>query len=410
MSSPVITVENVSKSYIINHHQNDGDQSTFRDKIAATSKAFISREKTKFPPTNEVLWALKDVSFEVQQGERLAIIGGNGAGKSTLFKLLSRITPPTKGKIILEGRVASLLEVGTGFHPELTGRENIFLNGTILGMSMREIKSKFDEIIDFSGVEKFLDTPVKRFSSGMYVRLAFAVAAHLQSEILIIDEVLAVGDAEFQKKCLGKMQDVSQNGRTILIVSHTMTTIQSLCTIGIFLKNGAIQKFGNVNDVVNDYLYENKKTDQRLSEITNRKGNGNLIFINGIIENDSVQIETFKDLTIVLDYALRDDVMIQQYKIEVNINNRFGQRVALMSTHIVNTAFDIKSEKVIFRINNLPLVPGDYICNIYAEINNEMADLLSDVIPFTIIERDYYNSGRMILPNLVPVLLKYDVF
>ncbi len=408
MISPVITIENVSKSYIINHHQNDGDQTTLRDKIAATSKAFTRREKTKFPHPNEVFWALKDISFDVQQGERLAIIGGNGAGKSTLFKLLSRITAPTKGKIILEGRVASLLEVGTGFHPELTGRENIFLNGTILGMSMREIKNKFDEIVDFSGVEKFLDTPVKRFSSGMYVRLAFAVAAHLESEILIIDEVLAVGDTEFQKKCLGKMQDISDTGRTILFVSHTMATIQSLCTHGILLKSGTIQKIGEINDVIYEYLNNNKSINQKLSEITNRKGNGAIRFTQGKIETDNNIVESFKELQIKLNFILDDEIIISDFNIDIIIHHRSGQELTHISSVVLKKYDVAEANQITFTIYDLPLAPGDYYCTLIALINKDVADVITEVLPFTIIEKEYsYKIGNP-RPNLFPVLLKYD--
>ena len=208
--------------------------------------------------SNDFVWALKDINFEVQQGEVLGIIGKNGAGKSTLLKLLSRVTSPTTGLIKAKGRIASLLEVGTGFHPELTGKENVFLNGAILGMTKTEIRSKLDEIVDFAGVAKYIDTPVKRYSSGMYVRLAFAVAAHLDPEILIVDEVLAVGDAEFQKKAIGKMQDVSsQDGRTILFVSHNMPSVKSLCTNGIILTNGVVSYSGPVENVIDTYLKEN---------------------------------------------------------------------------------------------------------------------------------------------------------
>jgi lipopolysaccharide transport system ATP-binding protein len=202
----------------------------------------------------EYVWALEDINFSVEQGEVLGIIGKNGAGKSTLLKILSKVTGPTKGDIKVKGRIASLLEVGTGFHPELTGRENVFLNGAILGMQNAEIKSKFDEIVSFSGVEKYIDTPVKRYSSGMYVRLAFAVAAHLEPEILIVDEVLAVGDAEFQKKCLGKMKDVSGQGRTVLFVSHNMTAVNALCNKAILLKHGKIVSSGRTHDVINEYI------------------------------------------------------------------------------------------------------------------------------------------------------------
>ncbi len=278
--SPIIQVENLGKCYRL-HHESRERYTALRDVIARKAGGFL--EKLKFgkqkaetfrgeaqdkfqlsqfptsafpaaPAADEDFWALKDVSFEVKQGEVVGIIGRNGAGKSTLLKILSRITEPTTGRITLRGRVASLLEVGTGFHPELTGRENIYLNGAILGMTKVEIKSKFDEIVAFAEIEKFLDTPVKRYSSGMYVRLAFAVAAHLEPEILIVDEVLAVGDAQFQKKCLGKMQEVSKGGRTVLFVSHNMSAVKALCLKVIMLEQGHVKHCGAVDEIVECYL------------------------------------------------------------------------------------------------------------------------------------------------------------
>lgn len=253
MSEPIIKAEGLGKKYIISHEK-AGGYTALRDVITQKAKGLV-KGKLNGLPAKEEFWALKDVNFEIPRGEAVGIIGRNGAGKSTLLKILSRITEPSTGRIELNGRVASLLEVGTGFHPELTGRENIFLNGAILGMSRAEIKQKFDEIVDFSGVEKFLDTPVKRYSSGMYVRLAFAVAAHLEPEILVVDEVLAVGDAEFQKKCLGKMEDVSRKeGRTVLFVSHNMGAIASLCNEVILLRNGMLAYRGGIQQGIDLYL------------------------------------------------------------------------------------------------------------------------------------------------------------
>ena len=257
MSNTVIRVENLSKKYAIGRRKQEG-YTTLRDSLTNGAKdlrrKLLEASQQGIPnSTPEDLWALKDVSFEIEQGDRIGIIGRNGAGKSTLLKILSRITEPTSGRIAIKGRVASLVEVGTGFHPELTGRENIYLNGAILGMSKAEIKRKFDEIVAFSEVEKFLDTPVKRYSSGMYVRLAFAVAAHLEPEILIVDEVLAVGDVAFQKKCLGKMEDVGKEGRTVLFVSHNMATIKQLCTKGIMLENGLVRYQGGIRNVIESY-------------------------------------------------------------------------------------------------------------------------------------------------------------
>jgi lipopolysaccharide transport system ATP-binding protein len=261
MSDVVIKAESLGKKYTIGHQANSERYTALRDvmmrgvstlwrktKDLASGKPIVQGDST------EDIWALRDVSFEIRQGEAVGIIGRNGAGKSTLLKVLSRITEPSVGRVTIRGRVASLLEVGTGFHPELTGRENIYLNGAILGMTRREIKTKFDEIVDFAGVEKFLDTPVKRYSSGMYVRLAFAVAAHLEPEILLVDEVLAVGDAEFQKKCLGKMKDVAQIGRTVLFVSHNLSAISQLCPVSLLLERGKIKNIGPTNEVISKYI------------------------------------------------------------------------------------------------------------------------------------------------------------
>jgi len=277
MAETVIKVEGLGKKYIIGH-QGTRRYKTLREQIGDNLRSVFSKTKQMFSGDQvmdgdemEEFWALRDVNFEVKQGDRLGIIGRNGAGKSTLLKILSRITEPTKGRVMIKGRVASLLEVGTGFHQELTGRENIFLNGAILGMSRTEIKRKFDEIVDFSGVEKFLDTPVKRYSSGMYVRLAFSVAAHLEPEILVVDEVLAVGDEEFQKKCLGKMKDVSSNeGRTVLFVSHNMGVITQLCNKGMLLNKGMLEISGNANAVIQEYINNQSRVSNTVYEIEDR--------------------------------------------------------------------------------------------------------------------------------------------
>lgn len=250
---PILEIQSVSKKFNI-HHEGFSYLS-LRDRLTELAK-FKSSKKS-----DEDFWALKDVSFDVMPGESIGIIGKNGAGKSTLLKILSKITPPTHGKIICRGRIASLLEVGTGFHPELTGRENVYLNGSILGMKKKEIDARFDEIVDFAGTERFLDTPLKHYSSGMQLRLAFAVAAFLEPEILVIDEVLAVGDAEFQKKCLGKMEDVSKSGRTILFVSHNLDALQTLCKKSIYLKDGALDFTGSTNDVINKYIGQIRSTN-----------------------------------------------------------------------------------------------------------------------------------------------------
>lgn len=277
---PIIKVQALSKKYLIGHEAQQERYTALRDVISKktrtllrTTKNLIKGEQILHGDSVEEFWALKDVSFDIGRGEVVGIIGRNGAGKSTLLKILSRITEPTVGKIEIYGKVSSLLEVGTGFHPELTGRENIFLNGAILGMSRVEIRKKFDEIVTFAEVEKFLDTPVKRYSSGMYVRLAFAVAAHLEPDILVVDEVLAVGDAGFQKKCLGKMGEVSKNGRTVLFVSHNMGAIASLCSRAIFLERGEIVSSGNTREILDQYQKKDYSNSQKtINCLTFRRG------------------------------------------------------------------------------------------------------------------------------------------
>jgi lipopolysaccharide transport system ATP-binding protein len=276
--TPILQVQNVGKKYLIQQ----GTVSNYKT-LSETLTQFFRRTASSSPAKTNEFWALKDVSFTLNQGDRVGIIGRNGAGKSTLLKLISRVTEPTKGRIGMNGRISSLLEVGTGFHPELTGRENIFLNGAILGMRKGEIQRRFDEIVDFAGTEQFLDTPIKRYSSGMYVRLAFAVAAFLESEILIVDEVLAVGDAAFQKKCLGKMDQVSRDGRTILFVSHNLSTIESLCNRGIYLSDGGVKLDGSSLDAITEYTKETSQSgfglgkEIDLSQVK-RPGNGQIRF------------------------------------------------------------------------------------------------------------------------------------
>jgi lipopolysaccharide transport system ATP-binding protein len=298
VSEVIVSAEGVSKRYMLDHQLGVQSYRKFSDVLVNAAKTpwrWLRGQPSKTKSVEE-FWALKDVSFEIRRGEVMGIVGRNGAGKSTLLKLLSRISEPTQGRITLRGRVASLLEVGTGFHPELSGRENIFLNGAILGMSRSEIRSKFDEIVDFAEVEQFLDTPVKRYSSGMYVRLAFAVAAHLEPEILIVDEVLAVGDAQFQAKCLGKMQDVSKgDGRTVIFVSHNMAAVRSLCRTGILLERGKVVKQGSMDEVIDLYVKQgpatqdfkaNKNPNSYVTgcEIRGAQGCAELFFTNDVLQ------------------------------------------------------------------------------------------------------------------------------
>lgn len=287
----IITIENLGKKYTIGHQRND-NYLTFRDSLSDLSKSLYQRIRHPFTPIqssslSEEFWALKDVNLTIQPGDRLGIIGRNGAGKSTLLKILSRITHPTTGRVHIKGRVTSLLEVGTGFHPELTGRENIFLNGAILGMTKNDINKCFDEIVDFAGIEKFLGTPVKRFSSGMYIRLAFSVAAHLRSEILIVDEVLAVGDAEFQKKCLNKMKGLKRKNQTVIFVSHDTGAISDICTNAIHLDMGMIINSGMTKTVVQNYMNNSSNTyfADLSSYFKNRTGSGPMRFVEAELTN-----------------------------------------------------------------------------------------------------------------------------
>jgi lipopolysaccharide transport system ATP-binding protein len=300
MSDIAIQIEGLGKKYTLRHER--AGYKTFRETLVSGAQAIARRIRHPFSTRSsedaEEFWALQDVNLEIRQGECIGIIGRNGAGKSTLLKILSRITEPTTGRVIINGRVASLLEVGTGFHPELTGRENIYLNGAILGMRRSEIKRKFDEIVDFSGVEKFIDTPVKRYSSGMYVRLAFAVAAHLEPEILIVDEVLAVGDAEFQKKCMGKMEDVStREGRTVLFVSHNMLAITSLCDKGVLLSQGVVEFAGESRQLVNYYTGSQNTNSlvQSWSEV-NAPRSARVMLTSLVISNDPAHNTSIIDM------------------------------------------------------------------------------------------------------------------
>lgn len=385
MSDAVIKVENLSKKYIISH-QGQERYTALRDVMTDGIKrlgkkllspfTFHSSQPSNSPFTfhdspftaSEEFWALKDVSFEIKQGDRVGIIGRNGAGKSTLLKILSRITEPTSGLIEIAGRVASLLEVGTGFHPELTGRENIYLNGAILGMSRVDIKRKFDEIVAFAEVEKFLDTPVKRYSSGMYVRLAFAVAAHLEPEILIIDEVLAVGDAHFQKKCLGKMEDVSsKEGRTVLFVSHNMTAISNLCKMVIVLQNGTLQFTGDTQSGIDHYMTNNAMNTDGLDYSDRKIHDGKLTFswfhnisLLTLDDQSLTEIRIGEGLKIVLEFELFENV--PALELGACVHNLIGQRYShfIAEWEGLPTTLERGRHTLECEIPELYLLPGMY--------------------------------------------------
>ena len=391
MSDTVIKVENLSKKYILGHQKQE-KYIALRDVISNSVKSIL-KPNSKNKDAREEFWALKDVSFEIKQGDRVGIIGRNGAGKSTLLKILSRITEPTQGQIKIKGRVASLLEVGTGFHPELTGRENIFLNGAILGMGKVEIKKKFDEIVAFAEVEKFLDTPVKRYSSGMYVRLAFAVAAHLEPEILVVDEVLAVGDATFQKKCLDKMQEVAKEGRTILFVSHNMAAIRNLCKNGIFLERGTIKQIGNINQVADDY-----QNISQLNLIKNQEYKLKYFFVEKvkIYSPNSPVIKPFAKTEIVVIFAGKEKILIPD--VYVSIKGKDGQRIIGIQLQDLDVVFSDKTKdriKIGFQIESLPLMPGTYDMEVeLKDLGRNYWEFIPNVFSFEVIETPVYGNKK----------------
>ena len=355
----------------------------------------------------EEFWALKDVSFEVQKGDVLGIIGRNGAGKSTLLKILSRITEPTRGRVTIRGRVASLLEVGTGFHQELTGRENIYLNGAILGMTKREIRKKFDEIVAFAEVERFLDTPVKRYSSGMYVRLAFAVAAHLEPEILIVDEVLSVGDAAFQRKCMGKMSNVAtEQGRTVLLVTHNMPAVLSICSKALFLNAGQVRVLGDASDSVRQYMKEvTEMSDIALNLRTDRTGNGSVRFIRVYFANNCHstinEVRSGDDITVVIELENNTGADLTRFHVSAAIRDSCDSdsMVCYLSSALQRNDFEyIPYSKIIrigIRISKFQLVPGRYTMTLYSTVRDDLADWIRGAITFEVQPGDYYGTGRL---------------
>jgi lipopolysaccharide transport system ATP-binding protein len=369
MGDKAVIVENLSKEYELGR----GKSANLRDVLSNISS--VSKKK------KNTFWALQDINFTINKGDAVAIIGRNGAGKSTLLKILSRITYPTKGRFQLNGRVSSLLEVGTGFHKELTGRENIYLNGTILGLTRNEVKNKFDEIVAFSGIEKFIDTPVKHYSSGMYVRLAFAVAAHLEPEILIVDEVLAVGDAEFQKKCLGKMKDVSSNeGRTVLFVSHNLGAVKTLCKTGLFIKNGTLNYHGGIQDTVSHYL--NSSISKSRYVPTNIKTDIDVSFKEIMVLNKAHEE--------CAEFNIEDEIIIcfkfnisnpnHGYSVFCTINNKYGNPVFSAEKKIDNNVLYL-------HLNSRFLTRGNYSMHTFIHIPKvHQIDVAMDVCSFSVID------------------------
>jgi lipopolysaccharide transport system ATP-binding protein len=384
MSDTAIEVENLSKRYVLGYQRSKDDG--FRHAIEEMVRSPIGWLRSRRERQREKgdFWALKDLSFEIKRGEVVGIIGRNGAGKSTLLKILSRITEPSNGKISIEGRVASLLEVGTGFHPELTGRENIFLNGAILGMSRVEIRRKFDEIVAFSEIEKFLDTPVKRYSSGMYVRLAFAVAAHLEPEILIVDEVLAVGDAEFQKKCMGKMNDVRSGGRTILFVSHNMAAIRTLCTRGIVLSRGQIAFNGNAEDCIREY---EKTVSTSVSSQWTRSlplPPGGVGFLEVALDVQGKQPELRLCIDTKIAGGSADTRVIFSFDILDSLGTPIMQAYPTLHGIVIPR---VSESRIQLLVDLPPLVPGTYsVTAWFGTHNTQTLDFVRNCVSFTIHE------------------------
>ena len=394
----------VSKRYTLRHLTRPR-YGSLRETLSEGFQTLVKRAlgRTSAPPSKEEFWALRNIEFNLEQGERLGVIGRNGAGKSTLLKLLSRITDPTEGRIEIRGRVSSLLEVGTGFHPELTGRENIFLNGTILGMSSRDIRRKFDEIVDFAEVERFLDTPVKRYSSGMYVRLAFSVAAHLEPDILIVDEVLAVGDAEFQRKCLGRMEQLSDSGRTVIFVTHNMDALVSLCTRGVVLNRGSLSYEGTAKEAREKYLKAVSDLDYSVSTNLLRGGSGGILIRDVWLEDGrrnrvrtltrGTTVSFCLDADVSADFLGRSDV-----EVAFSINTIEGHRLFTVISSWTNDALVIRSSHlaVACDLSSIPLVPGKYLVDATIIFRGDTLDCVQHCALFEILPATHgFHAARL---------------
>lgn len=407
---PTISIRELGKCYRVDHLQARRGYRTLRESLGRIATAPYRRLRGEGGNVSEEFWALRDVSFDIRPGEVVGVIGRNGAGKSTLLKILSRITNPTRGEVELNGRVGSLLEVGTGFHPELTGRENIFMNGAILGMSRREISRNFDAIVDFSEIERFLDTPVKRYSSGMYVRLAFAVAAHLQPEILIVDEVLAVGDAAFQQKCLGRMRDISQSGRTILFVSHNMAAVENLCGRAILLVNGEVAHDGPSSDTIRQYY---RQLDASLSgdSLASRRRKPPLRpVITGVEFFDDEgrpvhSVAAGAPFTVRIRYA--HDRALRDAYFGIYIETPEGTRIVWLQTRLQHgNLVTLRPEGTVScRVPSFPLVPNTYFLSLGCGIGTEQLDFVERATHIEVVSSDFFGTGRLPSPKQATVLL-----
>jgi lipopolysaccharide transport system ATP-binding protein len=409
MKRPIIEVNNLSKKYILGERQPYYSLRDSISKLVSNPKSIVKKE------TRADFWALRNISFNVFSGDVIGIIGGNGAGKSTLLKIISRITPPTKGSITLRGRVASLLEVGTGFHPELTGKENIYLNGAVLGMKRSEINSKFKTIVEFAEVERFLNTPVKHYSSGMYMRLAFAVAAHLEPEILLVDEVLAVGDAEFQNKCIGKMQDVASSGRTIIFVSHNMSAIQRLCQKSILIKQGKISESGPTSKIISRYLKDIGESGKiSLNQRYDRRGNGKVRVSSVVMKNAKGESINFfrsgDDVGFSVEYK-KEDSNIKKMDFALSIDDFSTQtRIAFISNKIFNHQLSVDGNPININIRRLPLTPGKYqFTIILVASNGDILDWIQKAGSFTVEYGDYYGTKQVPPQSEGSMLIDYSI-
>ncbi len=404
----MIRIENIGKRYRLGGGVR---HDTLRDLISHRAGRLLGRgrESAEDTPSGE-FWALKDVTFDVEEGEVVGIIGRNGAGKSTLLKILSRITPPTEGRIRLKGRIASLLEVGTGFHPELTGRENIFMNGSILGMRRAEIRAKLDEIIAFSEVEKFIDMPVKHYSSGMYVRLAFAVAAHLEPEILVVDEVLAVGDIAFQRKCMGKMNDVARGGRTVLFVSHNMPAVSSLTSKAVLLDGGRLVKQDHTDEVIRWYLREmrDKSPSTRVIDRTDRDGDGRARIVDIFVDDQegNVNILPLSKSPKRINIEIDAEDCVAEINIAISIFNSDRRRIVWTESSLSTDLFTFEKGRHKLRIDlarGFSPTPGEYFVNAALISSGGMVDYVADALKFSIETGDFFGRGR--LPNTTSEVL-----
>ncbi len=413
-SSVAIHVDRLSKRYELGARQ--ASYRTLREAVTATALAplhALRRLGKRKELEERTMWALRDVSFDVQVGSVLGIIGRNGAGKSTLLKILSRITEPTGGRAEIRGRVGSLLEVGTGFHPELSGRENILLNGAILGMSRADIVRKFDQIVAFAEVEKFIDTAVKHYSSGMYLRLAFAVAAHLEPEILLVDEVLAVGDQSFQAKCLGKMGEVAGEGRTVLFVSHNMAAVRGLCTEAMLLRGGEVAVRGKPADVINQYLMRDEDVSGDLASVREREGDGSIRFTSvKVIDHNGQASDTVycgESMTIELTYEAKPGVEGSALVFHLYFCNSYGERLFTCSTRYTPStpATFPTSGKIRCIVDRVALAPDSYTFDIAVKLRETLADMVWRAKTVTVGEADFYGSGATPRAAAGPLLVDH---